>query len=85
MRLFASHEAADFVEERREDDVDSINVDSAELPREMPKARHGPHLRGRSPERPPHPLGILDEVEAGEHPEQPTAFGHAPAGVVQGA
>ena len=67
MRLFASHEAADFVEERREDDVDSINVDSAELPREMPKARHGPHLRGRSPERPPHPLGILDEVEASEH------------------
>ena len=31
------------------------------------QARHGPHLRGRSPERPPHPLGILDEVEASEH------------------
>ena len=42
-------------------------------------------MRGRSPERPPHPLGILDEVEAGEHPEQPTAFDHAPEGVVEGA
>ena len=38
MRLFESHEATatESVEERREDDVDS-NVDSTELPREMPR------------------------------------------------
>ena len=36
MRLFASQEATESVEERREDDVDS-NVDSTELPREMPR------------------------------------------------
>ena len=40
-------------------------------------------MSGRSPWRAHHPLGILDEVEAGEHAEQPAALGNAPAGVVQ--